>query len=169
MSSEDDDDMDYCPDYTSKGMDRAVNVNSIPALSKHKYEKAYEDFQKWNKSNGEKPVTQNVLMKYFTEMGEKSKPSTLGAYYSMLKATLRLNDNIDITPWTKILDYLKRKNAGYKPVRATCFTENELETFLNEAPDDQWLDVKVNNNFFSFIFRDSLYLLFLGRWFVCFH
>lgn len=61
----------------------------------------------------------------------------------MIKATFRTNDNIDITSWSQLLDFLKRKNVGYKPVKATCFTESQLETFMNEAPETEWLDVKV--------------------------
>lgn len=138
MSSEDDEDMDYCPDESIRSSN-----NVVPALSKPKYEKVYEEFQKWNKLKGGTPVTQNILMKYFTDLAERTKPSTLWAYYSMIKATLRSNDNIDITSWSKLLDFLKRKNVGYKPTRATTFTEQQLETFMNEAPDEQWLDAKV--------------------------
>ncbi|XP_037024962.1 uncharacterized protein LOC119066538 [Bradysia coprophila] len=139
MSSDEDEDMYYNPDTPEE----STKTSIVPALSKNKYQKAYDDFQKWNKLKGGTPVTQKILLKYFTDLAEKHKPTTLWAYYSMLKATLRTNDNLDITSWSQLLDFLKRKNAGYKPVKATCFTETQLETFMNEAPDTEWLDVKV--------------------------
>ncbi len=153
MSSDEDEDIEY---------NRIDHTHAIPALSKNKYNKAYEYFQKWNKLNGETPVTQNALLKYFMDMADekKKKPTTLWAYYSMLKSTIRLNDHIDITPWSKVLDYLKRKNAGYKPHKATYFTEGQLEKFINEAPDEEWLDVKVNKR----LLISRLYL-----WGLCFY
>ncbi len=64
-------------------------------------------------------------------------------YYSMLKTTLRINDNLDISKFTTLLAFLKKKNAGFKPLKTTLFTEEQIEKFINDAPDDRWLDVKV--------------------------
>lgn len=141
MSSEDED-MEY--KYFPDTPEEPSKPHVIPALSKLKYDKAYDDLQRWNKKNGETSISQTVLLKYFMQMAEKNKPNTLWAYYSMIKATLRSNDNIDITSWSKLLDFLKRNNRGYKPDKAKLFTEDEIEEFLNDAPDDKWLDVKVS-------------------------
>lgn len=176
MSSEDEEmDFSFLPD-TPDGMSK-VAANSaatqIPAASKDKYNKVYEDFHKWNKSNGAPPVSQNVLMTYFSELAAKHKPSTLWVMFSMLKATLRTNDDLDISLWTNLTDYLKRNNVGYKPAKAKMFTEEDVERFIREAPDEQWLDVKVratihgnkiyfNNHVVPYTFVGCLY--FWSQW-----
>ncbi len=134
--------MDYEPD-TPDVSDVSVKSNVLPPMTQLKYNQSYQQFQKWNKSNGWSPISEDVLMKYFADLAVKSKPSTLFANYSMLKTTFRVNDDIDIGKFSKLLEYLKEKNHGYKPVRSKAFTEDEIEKFVNDAPDDRWLDVKV--------------------------
>lgn len=142
MSSEDtDDDMGstYHPD-TAEEVDKSVQV---PSVSKVKYNRAYEHFQKWKKSKRANSLSQKVLMDYFTEMAVRSKPSTLWVTYSMLKTTLKFNDDVDIGSYSTLNDFLKRQNVGYKPTKVPLFTDEQIEQFINEAPDEQWLDVKV--------------------------
>ncbi|KAG4068899.1 hypothetical protein HA402_005047 [Bradysia odoriphaga] len=139
MSSEDEDSMDVdVPHALNK-----TNNHSLPANSQAKYNLTYQIFQKWNKSNGWTAISEELLIKYFTELETKNKPPTLVAIFSMLKATFRINDNIDIGGYSKLLEFLKQKNAGYKPSTTLLFTDDEIEKFLNEASDDLWLDVKV--------------------------
>lgn len=109
-----------------------------------KYNQTYVQFTKWNKSTGDRPISQNVLLEYFQDLATRSKPSTLFAVYSMLKSTFRSKDDVDISNYSRLLEYLKEKNTGYKPVKAKVFLDGEIERFVNEAPDDKWLDVKVN-------------------------
>lgn len=141
MSSEDED-MEYDTPLTQIKAD-SLSLEGVPSKSSEKYGKVYDDFQKWNEINGATPVTESVMMKYFLELADKSKPTTLWVYHSMLKSTLRINDNIDISSYAALIKFLKEKNAGYKPVRATTFTEELMDKFMNKAPDEQWLDVKV--------------------------
>lgn len=150
MSSEDED-LDY-QGYRPDSFEEVFKASNttppqfLPPVSKTRYNKIYDHFQKWNKEHslGARPISQTVVMDYFADLSEKSKPSTLWAYYSMLKATLRCNDDIDITTWSKLTDFLKRKNVGYKPFKSKVFTEDEVNKFINEAPDEYWLDVKVS-------------------------
>lgn len=150
MYSEDEDmDGEFQPDPTdavNKSDNSAATVQDLPYNSKDKYNRAYDHFQKWRKSNGVTTVSQNVLMDYFTDLAEKSKPSTLMVFHSMLKATLRSNDNIDISSYSKLYDFLKRKHVGYKPDKSKLFTDEDIERFITEAPDEDWLDVKVNTH-----------------------
>ncbi|KAJ6646736.1 hypothetical protein Bhyg_01950 [Pseudolycoriella hygida] len=99
-------------------------VNNLASGSKSRYKKTYQDFQKWIKLKGETTITEDILLTYFSEIGEKNKPTTLWAYHSMLKATL------------------KSKNIGYQPVKPKMFTLEEVAKFINEAKDEYWLDVK---------------------------
>lgn len=116
---------------------------ALPSVSQAKYNTAYELFQKWNMVNGATPVTENVLLKYFADLTKRSKPTTLFAVLSMLKATLRINDGIDIAPWSKLFGFVKTQNAGYIPTKANLFTKEEIEKFIDKAPDEEWLDAKV--------------------------
>lgn len=108
-----------------------------------KYKQTYLQFQKWNEASGNRPTSENVLLEYFTDLSTRSKPTTLFAIYSMLKYTFRSNDDVDIGSYSRVLEYLKEKNVGYKPLKAKLFTDEDIDRFVNEAPDDRWLDVKV--------------------------
>lgn len=137
MSSSDDEDLEYdIPDAKTNYV--------LPVGSQLQYNRAYQQFQSWNKSNGWSPISEDTFLKYFQELAKRSKPSSLFANYSMLKATFRTNDDIDIGKYSKLLEFLKEKNSGYKPLRSKVFTDEEIEKFINEAPDDRWLDVKVS-------------------------
>ena len=143
MSSENEDmECEYQPD-TSEDETTSSLPQALPSLSQAKYNVAYDNFQKWNMTKGTTPISESVLMKYFTEMAESSKPTTLWGIYSMLKATFRINDNIDITSWLKLRDFIKKQNSGYKPATAKLLTRTEIDKFINEAPDEKWLDLKV--------------------------
>lgn len=165
--SSDDEDMEFDTPLAQMKGDSMQLGSGVPVKPNPKYNRLYEDFQKWNKKKGATPVTESVLLKYFSELAEKSKPTTLWVYHTMLKSTLRINDNLDISSYTTLISFLKEKSAGYKPFKATVFTEEDIEKFINEAPDDRWLDVKVNDSFIqnkkqvhSYLFRRST--LYLG-------
>lgn len=165
MSSEDEEmEFKYRPDTPEDENDLSPPAG-IPSTSQSRYNRIYQDFHKWNKIKGATPVSQAVLLKYFSELAERSKPPTLWAYYSMLKNTLKLYDNTDMHSWSKLRNFIKQQNTGYKSVKSKLFTRTEIEKFINEAPDDQWLDLKVherqsNCNGFIIVTNSSL---FVGR------
>ncbi|XP_037024953.1 uncharacterized protein LOC119066533 isoform X3 [Bradysia coprophila] len=136
MSSEDED-ME-CDAPTSFVKTNPGPMNNTLA----KYNQTYLQFRKWNDSNGMRAISENVLLEYFEDVSTRSKPTTLFAVYSMLKSTFRSKENVDIGSYSRLLEFLKVKNVGYKPVKAKAFTDDEIERFVNEAPDDRWLDVK---------------------------
>lgn len=138
MSSEDEDMDGEAAESFNK-----TTYQALPPVSQTKYQTAYQHFQKWNKSNGWCAVSEDLLLKYFVELNAKSKPTTLFAIFSMLKATFRINDDIDIASYSKLIEYVKGRNASYVPAKAKIFSDEEIERFLNNAPDDRWLDVKV--------------------------
>ncbi|XP_050300116.1 uncharacterized protein LOC126738720 [Anthonomus grandis grandis] len=53
--------------------------------------------------------SENVVMAYFLELGSKMKYSTLWANYSMLKATLDIRHDVDISKYSKLRAFLKRQ------------------------------------------------------------
>jgi len=96
------------------------------------------------KSKEESSFSQDMLMSYFREISEKFKPSTLWAQYSMLKATINCNHGIDIGRYTELLSFLKKKSDGFTSTKAKALTSEEVERFLTEAPDKEFLAVKVH-------------------------
>ena len=146
-----DEDMEYRPDE-SEDEDSSLSLpQALPSASQGRYRLVYDNFQKWNMVLGATPVSETILMKYFMELAEKNKPTTLFGTYSMLKATLRINDNIDISSYSALLKFLKQQNVGYTPVKSQLFTIEEIEKFINEAFDEDWLHYKVGASFHLFI------------------
>lgn len=132
----------------------------IPAKSFKRYTMIYNQFQKWKASSDTTSNAEAVLMAYFEELAKTKKPPSLYSCYSMLKTTMKINDNIDIALYHTLSTYLREKAAGYKSTKAKIFTKDEIERFINEAPDELWLDVKVPN----ILNENKIWFVFL--WFV---
>ncbi|XP_031355976.1 uncharacterized protein LOC116180226 isoform X2 [Photinus pyralis] len=71
------------------------------------------------------------------------KSSTMWSQYSMIKALLNLKHGLDISKYMKLRAYLKKQNEGYTPKKSKVFTKEQFEDFLNNAPDEQYLGIKV--------------------------
>lgn len=71
------------------------------------------------------------------------KVSTLWCHYSMLKSTIQVNDNIDISQYKKVIALLKRQNDQYKPTKSNVLTMENILTFLKNADDKKFLFIKV--------------------------
>lgn len=84
----------------------------LPTISKERYNGVYVTFTNWRKSKNAKVLTENVLLAYFSELSEKCKPPTLWSIYSLLKSTVKNNDNIDIAKYLKLSAFLKRMSDG---------------------------------------------------------
>ena len=54
----------------------------------------------------------------------------------MLKLTMCVKENIDISKFKQLNSFLKRKNDGYIPKKASLFSKNEVDEFLGSAPDE---------------------------------
>ncbi|KAK4886064.1 hypothetical protein RN001_002335 [Aquatica leii] len=52
----------------------------------------------------------------------------------MLKSTLNLKHNVDISKYCKLIAYLKKQNVGYQPKKSSIFTKENIENFLKNAP-----------------------------------
>lgn len=121
-----------------------ASADLLPAKSKGRYQKVYDNFQKWKSVKKATSNSERVVLSYLSEL-EKSnkKPTILWATYSMLKSTLKLYDKIDIEKYSSVTAMLKKFSHGYVPKKALTFTEEEVQDFLDNAPDVIWLDVKV--------------------------
>lgn len=113
-----------------------VTLNTLPKKSREKYERQYELFGSWlNESNVNK-ISENILLAYFTEKATVLQSPTLWSIYSMLKATIQVKKDIDISQFKKLTTFLKRKAVGYKPKKSKVLTGNEVIAFLKLAPDN---------------------------------
>lgn len=119
-------------------------VDTLPTFSKERYDQTYQLFRKWMVTKNRASLSQGVLLQFFNELATKKKPSTVWTYYSILKATIRANDNIDIRGYEVLTKFIKCKTTGYSPAKAGVFNAEDIHRFLKEAPDERWLDVKVN-------------------------
>ncbi|KAG4076779.1 hypothetical protein HA402_009125 [Bradysia odoriphaga] len=123
---------------------KAAKMETLPIKSKEKYNRVYQNFKEWTKSYGVTAITSDLIIAYFHMLDEKKyKPTSLWAFHSMLKSTLRAYDNVDIGKFCQVAAFLKTKSSGHKVVKAKVFAESDILKFIDETDDLAWLDVKV--------------------------
>lgn len=143
-----------------------ANENSghlLPAKSKDLYENAYKRFEKYMLERGVSAVTETIMIDYMAELSKRFKSSSLWSNYSMLKGTLNLSHNIDISKFFKLRAFLKQQNIGYKAKKCKIFTKSQFRRFLR-APDKKYLMHKVDilvSKFISSNLRFSTCTLYL--------
>ncbi|XP_073956428.1 uncharacterized protein [Choristoneura fumiferana] len=120
----------------------------LPSKSKDKYMQAYANFIQWKNSKNASSFnassfSENVFMAYFSELAKRYKPSSLWCIYSMLKSTVQNKNAIDIKAYTNLTAFLKRRSDGFYSRKSKVLTPNEVEKFIKEAPDNQYLATKV--------------------------
>lgn len=123
---------------------RGAIENLLPSKSKEKYDFAYKRFEDWCKSRNVASYSECVLLAYFAHLSKTMKSSTLWSQYSMVKATLSIKNGVQIDRYSKLRAFLKRKNEGYTPKKSLVLTSEQVEHFINEAPDNKYLMIKVN-------------------------
>lgn len=115
-----------------------------PNVSKmKKYENAYDNFLKWRDAKKEQVMDENLLLAYLEESKKSKKPSTLFSIYSMLKKMLDIHENIQIDRFPRLLALCKSYKKGFVSSKSKIFTEHEMQKFLSEAPDEEYLVEKV--------------------------
>lgn len=120
--------------------------NLLPAKSKEQYIKEYNTFMEWRNKQSAGSFSERVILAYFEEKSKNSKSSTLWSCFSKLKATLLIQQNVDIGKYSKLIAYLKRQSVGYRPKKSNIFSREEVYKFLLEAPDDIFLMLKVKKS-----------------------
>lgn len=115
----------------------------LPQKSKAVYLKSYSMLKAWCQTKEVEKISENVLLVYFQEQAKNKKASSLWATYSMLKSTISLKENIDISKYFKLVAFLKRQNTNYRAKKSLVFTKMEIERFVKVAPDEIFLSAKV--------------------------
>lgn len=93
--------------------------------------------------NNFEPVTEAGCIAYFNEKAKVAKPSTLWTEYSMLNYSLMVDKNINIKEFRELAQLLKELSFGYESKKSKVFSMAQILKFLNEAPDDRYLMMKV--------------------------
>ncbi|KAJ3665542.1 hypothetical protein Zmor_001033 [Zophobas morio] len=142
MSSDSDELMCTPPEIIEKA--KTAIENLLPAKSRDRYETVYHKFMERKLKNKVNSLSENVMLVYFEELSTTMKPSSLWAIYSMLRATINIkHDKINIATYPKLIALLKRKADGFKSKKSKTLTSKNINDFLQNAPDTQYLFMKV--------------------------
>lgn len=140
-----DDILNTTPTELINAAEEICRASLLPEKSRVRYERQFDVFQKWRHDQKTNSSSERILLAFFGAMSkDNKKPSTMWAYYSMLKCMLKLHENVDISEYAKLKNFLKRKNDGYQPTKAKTFTEEQMKTFISQASNDTWLAIKVS-------------------------
>lgn len=121
---------------------KAVISSLLPEKSKQLYELAYKRFENWCNLKKVKTVSESALLAYFSEKAKVQRSSTLWSHYSMLRTTISIKQNVDISKYTNLLAFLKRQAEGYQAKKSKIFMKDDFNRFLKEA-DNSYLAIKV--------------------------
>ncbi|XP_061726264.1 uncharacterized protein LOC133531880 isoform X3 [Cydia pomonella] len=120
-----------------------TKTDIYPVKSKDRYIYAYENFLTWRKDKDTDSLNEDIILSYFEEMSAKYKPSTLWAMYSMLKCGLKRNHDICMENYRRVVALLRNLNKGYVCKKLKALSIENIEKFIDEAPDDKYLATKV--------------------------
>lgn len=111
--------------------------------SSRRYWQEYELFIKWCGENNVTEFNEKNMMIFFESRAKLYKSPTLWCIYSKLKSTLNIKHNVNIGSFSKLLAFLKQKNDEYMPNASKALNLEDTDTFVNTAPDDTYLMMKV--------------------------
>ncbi|XP_065164665.1 modifier of mdg4-like isoform X1 [Atheta coriaria] len=117
--------------------------NTLPAKSKARYENHYNCYSQWKATKQVTKTTENVLHAYVLERSKAICSASLWSEFSMLKCMLKIKENIDIGQFHKVQAFLKQNSKGYAPKQTKTLNDTECQQFLKEAPDSNYLMMKV--------------------------
>lgn len=145
--------------------------STLPEKSERKYNAIYRAFMNWRESKNIIELDENVLLNYFKHLSQNYKSSSLWTIYSMLRKTLKINHCINMEQYEKLRIFLREISKGQHSKKTKLFTSDEINRFVIEAPDDNYLVAKVlnkNKNFMTMIYiiinfsKGSCYIQHVG-------
>jgi hypothetical protein len=127
---------------------KAASCSLLPTKSQERYKQTYENFIEWYAMKDAEEISENVFLAYFLEKSNVLKsPASLWSEYSMLKLTISVNKNLDISKCERLKMFIKRKNDGYQARKSQVFSRDTVVKFLLDAPNEIFLMKKVVVNF----------------------
>lgn len=102
-----------------------------------------DKFRQWMESKNESVVTEKLMVAYFNVLREKYAPPSLWTTYSMLRSTLFMYEKVDISKFSTLIGALKSVSKGYQPKKTKTLDRKDVEKFINEAPDEIYLLMKM--------------------------
>lgn len=136
---------------------RCATQQLLPEKSKSAYEKEYDKFVRWCTAQNTEKISENVLLAYFLEKSKNYKGSSLWTFYSMLKSKILIEKGINISKFSKLIIFLKRKAEHEKPKKSKVLKKEEVYKFIKEAPDETFLMAKVQLYNFLWIILFIIY------------
>lgn len=127
-----------------KELSDVAKLNTLPTKSRSRYDQTYNLFVNWKNENKVTKSSENCLLAYFEQYRQKYKPSTVWSNYSMLKAMIKIQENIDISKYFTLINVIKNNAKGFQSKKAKVFSGENLKRFFTEAPDNIFLATKVN-------------------------
>ena len=121
----------------------AIRLETLPPKSRKEYFRNYDHFQDWRKKKTVAVVNKNSVLVYFKELSERYAPTSLWSKYSMVRSTLINKDDIDISKFLSLRQFLERQSAGYIKKKSKVFSEEEISKFISFASDCQYLAHKM--------------------------
>lgn len=61
----------------------------------------------------------------------------------MIKSSLKVKQNVDVSKFFKTIAFLKKQSVGFQPKKANVFTSDQVAKFMIKASDNEWLLAKV--------------------------
>lgn len=123
---------------------KRATLDLLPSKSRQQYDIAYKKFTDWCKVNkifGN--LNENVFLAYFEEKSHIWKSPSLWSHFSMLKSSVSVHQNKDISKYFKVIAFLKRKSEGYRPKKSKVLSIKEVDLFLEKASNEKYLLIKV--------------------------
>lgn len=110
---------------------------------KSEFEASYKIFLNWQRNRNISSFSEDIFMDYFKEISDKH-PSPLSLYknYYVLKNALQRMHNFDLRNCPKLLAFLK---SQLERSQEKNFSAEEINKFIFEASDDEYLTTKVRN------------------------
>lgn len=143
MTSESEDEF-QCTPPSIREMAENVTASLLPSKSKGSYKSAYKTYLEWKQFKRTNLSSESILLAFFDEMAKKYKSTTLWTLYSKLKATININEKVDISNYNTLTAFMKKKSRGFSSKKSNVFTPDQMQSFLTQASDEKYLTTKVS-------------------------
>lgn len=130
------------PAMDVEAMAEAAINQIMPQASKGAYEKSYKRFKNWCAPRNAE-INEKSLLAYFHTELKQYAASTKWSHFSMLKACINRDYNIDMKSYTSLLAYLKRVAEGFVAKKSDILSKAQIIEFLRTTDDENYLLLKV--------------------------